>query len=728
MTSATNNLPADSNFAFTSRSDTLLAMCFLMTLVTLVIPLPTFLLDMLLALNLGGSILLLLITMNSRKPLDLSVFPSLLLLTTLFRLSLNVASTRLILLNGDAGKIVSTFGDFVVGGNLIVGVVIFAILVTIQFIVITKGASRISEVNARFTLDAMPGKQMSIDAELNMGAIDEKEATRRRHQLAREAEFFGAMDGASKYVRGDAIAGLVILAVNILGGVTIGLMNGLPAMEALRLYSVLTIGDGLVSQIPALVIAMAAGILVTKSGSNASLGDDIRNQFSAGWQSLTTGAVVLLAVSFTPGFPKFPFWLMAIGLAVAGQRIRQSQMEARKAPPPPVAEPAPPEEQSPEERNLNRFLQNDRIRLEVGANLEGLIEPKQGRSLASRITTLRDEMATKYGFWIPRVRICGNLSMEVGLYRLMINGREVGKGTLHPGQLLAINPAGTDFDFPGEATVDPAFGFPARWIDESSQRRASLMGLTVVEPSTVLVTHLGECLRAHADELLSREDLQKMLVRLKETAPTIVEEIRPDIVRPSVLHQVLRNLLAEQVPITSLESILEAVIQHGPGVKDADELTERVRTSVGHLVLERFKSPEGRARIVCLDGPLNEYLAKAATGTVPQLKPHQLQALVTRLRTEMEQAALRGEQIALAVEGSLRRQVRQMLVRSLPEIHVIAFSEIPGSMIPDMVAVIPVGDVIESTTRQPLAETAASHAPPIRPARPAPPPAVARAG
>ena len=667
-----------------------------MTLVTLVIPLPTFLLDMLLALNLGSAILLLIVTMNSRKPLDMSVFPSLLLLLTMFRLSLNVATTRLILLNGDAGKIVTTFGDFVVGGNLIVGVVIFAILVTIQFIVITKGATRISEVNARFTLDAMPGKQMSIDAELNMGAIDEKEASKRRRLLAREAEFFGAMDGASKYVRGDAIAGLVILAVNILGGVTIGMMNGQSFMDAIRVYTILTIGDGLVSQIPALVISMAAGILVTKSNSDSSLGEEIRSQFAAGWQSMMTGAVVLFAVSFTPGFPKLPFWAMALALVIISQRSRAAHQKKLLEPeiPEPVA--AAGEDQPPEEKNLGRFLNNDRIRVEVGAGLEVLIEPKQGRGLAARISTLRDEMATQHGFWIPRVRVCGNLQMDVMAYRLMVNGREVASGMLQPGNVLAINPAGNEFDLPGESAVDPAFGLPAKWIDETSRRRAEMMGLTVVEPATVLVTHLGEMLRKHANELLSREDLQRMLLRLKESSPTIVEEVRADMLRPAVLHQLLRNLLAEQVPITSLETIVESAIQFGALQKEPDELTEKVRTAIGHIVVNRFRTADGRIRIICLDQQLDSQLKQMSQGNLIPLKPAQLQKLVTRLRAEFEQAALRGETVALAVDGSIRRAIRQTVTRSLPEFAVVAYSEIPAAMAPDVVAIIRMNEIFDS--------------------------------
>ncbi len=689
-------ISTDSNFSFATRSDTALSVMLLLTLVTLIIPLPTFLLDMLLALNLGGAILLLLVTMNARKPLELSVFPALLLLMTLFRLSLNVATTRLILLNGDAGKIVTTFGDFVVGGNLIVGIVIFAILITIQFIVITKGATRISEVNARFTLDSMPGKQMAIDAELNMGAIDEKEASRRRQTLAREAEFFGAMDGASKYVRGDAIAGLVILAVNILGGVTLGMMQGQALGDAVEMYTILTIGDGLVSQIPALVISMAAGILVTKSGSDQSLGEEIRSQFTASWRSLMLAAGVLAAVSLTPGLPKLPFWLMALALAVVAQRIRQQQ--ARPALPAetlPAAQAG--DDKPPEERNLARFLQCDRIRLEVGAMLQSLVEPRQGRDLAARISALRDEMATQYGFWIPRVRIFGNNHLpDVQQFRLHVNGRQISEGVIQTSHLLAVHPEGRSFEFPGEKTTDPAFGLPACWIDPASRQRAEAMGLMVTEPAHVLITHLGEHLRRHAHELLSREDLQRMLVRLKESAPTIVEEIRPEILRPAVLHQVLRNLLAEQVPITSLESIVEAALQFGAAIKDPEELTERVRAAIGPIVTDRFRGGDGRIRIVVCEPALDQQLRQQMQPGLIPLKASQLQRLVTRLRHELDQAALRGQPAALAVDSAVRRALRQTLIRSLPDLPLISFAEIPGGTYPEIVATVRLGDVYEN--------------------------------
>ncbi len=628
MANTTEN--GESNFAFAGRSETWLSATFLLALIILIVPLPTFLLDMLLACNLSASIILLLVTLGAKRPLDVSVFPSLLLLLTLFRLSLNVGTTRLILLNANAGKIVLTFGDFVVGGNLIVGVVIFLILVTIQFIVITKGATRISEVNARFTLDAMPGKQMAIDAELNSGAISEKEARERRLNITREAEFYGAMDGASKYVRGDAIAGLVIMVVNILGGVLLGMSRGQSVLDALHIYSILTIGDGLVTQIPALVIATSAGILVTKSSSESSLGDEISVQVTRGYRSLYIGAFIMLLLSLTPGFPKAPFILIGIALFWFVRRARRQQtMEIERG----MSEQQKAQDQqlqdeSPEEKNLVQFLQTDRIVVEIGAGLISMIEPKRGQGIAARIATMRADMARQYGFWIPQTRVCDNLSAGVNEYRFLVSGREVGRGELMPDHYLAINNGSSTTPLKGIQTRDPAFDLPAMWIDEGTKRRAEMMGYTVVDCPAVLITHLSETLRRHAHELLSREDLQKMLTKLKEVAPTTVEEIRSDTVRPDMLHQVLVRLLAEGIPITSLEKIVESAIHFGPNHKDVIKLTEKVRGNLGHLICDPFRNSAGQVQVVILEPKLEHHFRQVATETTLALMPQSIERLV----------------------------------------------------------------------------------------------------
>ncbi|MCS7467174.1 flagellar biosynthesis protein FlhA [Stieleria sp. ICT_E10.1] len=682
----------DSNFGFLQRSELWLSASFLAMLVVLIIPLPTFLLDMFLACNIAAAILLLLVTLGAKKPLDIASFPSLLLLLTLFRLSLNVATTRLILLDANAGKIVLTFGDFVVGGNLVVGVVIFLILVTIQFIVITKGATRISEVNARFTLDAMPGKQMAIDAELNSGAIDEKEARDRRKGLTQEAEFYGAMDGASKYVRGDAIAGLIIMIVNILGGVVLGVSDGQAITDALQVYSILTIGDGLVSQIPALIIATSAGILVTKSASESNLGDEINEQVSGAYRSLFLGPMILVLIAFTPGFPKFPFLLLAAAVFAfvffAKQRETAKTEEAEREPEVVAAT------ETPEEKGLQKFVQPERIIIEIGAGLIALAEPKRGKGIAERISTLREDVAIEHGFWVPAARIRDNLQIGVNEYRFLICGREIARGQVFVNDYLAINPGSINAELEGEPIRDPAFDLPAKWIPESQRRRAEVLGFTVVDAPTVLITHLSECLRKHAHELLSRQDLQSMLEKLKEIAPTTVEEIKPDTVRPATLHQVLLNLLRERISITALEKIVESAVQFGPQIKDPVQLTEKIRGGIGHIICDRFRDSNGNVRVIILEPRLEHYFREHLNGDAIVLRPDQLERLIMELQAKWEASRLKNQMATVLVDSSVRFPLHRTIFRSLPEISVVAYSEVPSDMRIESVGMIRYEDVL----------------------------------
>lgn len=690
------------NLGFAQRSETWLSIAFLATLALLVVPLPTFLLDMFLAMNLASAIMLLLVTMSAKRPLDVSVFPSLLLLMTLFRLSLNVATTRVILLNGDAGKIVNTFGEFVVGGNLIVGIVIFLILVTIQFIVITKGATRISEVNARFTLDALPGKQMAIDAELNVGAINESEAKQRRKELASETEFFGAMDGASKYVRGDAIAGLIIMVVNVLGGVLLAATQGMSVTEAVQLYSILTIGDGLVSQIPALIIATSAGILVTKSSSDSNLGDEIGSQVMMGHRALYTSGFILLVVAMVPGLPKLPFFGLAAAIFAVVSIARKNEQKAEQQ----IAEQETlqtVEDPSPEETSLTKFLQTDRIVVEIGAGLIYLVEPKKGKGITDRVRSLRNDLGQQWGFWVPPVRIRDNLQIETSEYRIQIAGREVARGQVLANHYLAINPEKIELGILGTETVDPAFGLPAVWIDEADRRRAEIAGLTVVDASTVLITHLGECLKKHAHELLSREDMQKMLDKLKEVAPATVADIKPDTVRPGVLHQVLVSLLQESVSIAPLEKIVEAAIFHGVQVKTVAELTERIRQELGPVIVDRFRDENGKVRVILIEPKLLHALRESLNGEMIAFQPAQLERLVEKYQQAWEMASVKNKPAAALVDSSIRRAMRLTLQRSLPNLVFIAFNEIPNELQIDPIAMIRHEDVYASNqVDQPL--------------------------
>ena len=641
---------------------------------------------MFLATNLAIGILLLLITLNAKRPLDVSVFPSLLLLMTLFRLALNVATTRLILLYGNAGMIVDAFGELVVGGNLIVGCVVFLILVTIQFIVITKGATRISEVNARFTLDSMPGKQMAIDAELNIGAINETEARKRRADLAAESEFFGAMDGASKYVRGDAIAGLVIMAVNILGGVILAVTNGDTLSDAVQLYTILTIGDGLVSQIPALIIAASAGVLVTKSSSDSNLGQEIGQQVMNGYRAMFTGAIILLFVAMVPGLPKIPFIGIAALIFWMVRTAKKNDVEKTiKEEAEEHVEQSPP---SSDEQNLDSFLQHDRIVIEIGAGLIHLVENKTGKSIVDRVTTLRKDLGVQFGFWIPKVRIRDNLQIGVQEYRVFVAGRQVGKGQIQPNDYLAINPGNVNLQIDGTETTDPAFGLPAKWVTESNRRRAEISGFTVVDAATVLITHLGECLKRHADELLSREDLQKMLDKLKEVSPTIVAEVRPDGLNAGALHQVLIRLLKESVSISSLERIIESCVHHFGRTKVISELTELVRTDIGPIIVDGFRDDSGRVRVMLMDPKLEHRFRQASNGEMIAMQPDQLAGLVDKLKSTWEVSSMKNEAVAVLVDSSLRLAMRQTIQRSLPQVSIISYSEIPCDLLIEPVSVI----------------------------------------
>ena len=683
------------NLGFAQRSETWLSASFLMTLVVLIVPLPTFLLDMFLAMNLASAILLLLITLNARRPLDVSVFPSLLLLMTLFRLALNVATTRLILLNGNAGKIVDTFGDLVVGGNLIVGGVIFLILVTIQFIVITKGATRISEVNARFTLDAMPGKQMAIDAELNVGAINEMQAKKRRAELASEAEFYGAMDGASKYVRGDAIAGLVIMVVNILGGVLLAVSTGQSITDALQLYTILTIGDGLVSQVPALIIATSAGILVTKSSSDSNLGEEIGSQVMRGHRAMFTGGIILFLMVFVPGLPKIPFVLMA-GLALLmTQKAKQQEANHEKEESEENEQPSAPDV-SPDQKALDEFLKHDRIVVEIGAALIHLVEPKRGKGIVDRVTSLRKDIGNQFGFWVPNVRIRDNLQIDVQEYRIIVCGRQVGVGNIQPSGFLAINPGSVSVEIDGTDTTDPAFGLPAKWIDESNSRRAEIAGYTVVDAATVLITHLGECLKKHSHELLGREDMQKMLDKLKEVAPSIVAEIKPETLRSGVLHQVLVSLLKESVSISALEKIIESAIFHSGQTKTVSELTELVRSDIGPVIVDRFRDDSGRVNVILLEPKLEHWLRQNVNGEMIAMQPDQLGKLVDKCKQSWELSSMKNQPAAVLVDSSIRRSLRQTVHRSLPQVSIVAYHEIPADLLIEPVTVIRHDDIFES--------------------------------
>jgi flagellar biosynthesis protein FlhA len=675
-------------------------------LVIFLVPLPTIVLDLLLAFNLTATILLLLITLTVRQPLEFSTFPSLLLLLTLYRLALNVATTRLILLDGHAGTIVEAFGRIVVGGNLVVGMVIFLILVVIQFVVITKGAGRVSEVAARFTLDSMPGKQMAIDAEMNAGLIDEAEARRRRSSLMRESEFYGTMDGASRFVRGDAIAAIIITAVNLLGGIAIGLINGMSVGEAVNRYSILTIGDGLITQIPALITATASGMLVTKATSDISLGQELGNQFKGSVGPLYLGAIILVGLALAPGMPMLPFLLLAVAVFALARQLSRPAPAAPATAATPGGAAAPGAAgaadagpaKSPVEGYMEDFLQADRVSLEIGAALIPLVSARRGPGLLDRIGGLRRDLARQSGLWVPAVRVRDNIQLDPAVYRVLLGGREVARGEVRPDLWMAIDPGGAAARLPldGEDAREPAFGLPAKWIPEPERNRAEMAGYTVVDAPSVVITHLGEVVRRHASELLGRDDLKSMLDKVREANPAVVDELMQNVGGTTTLHRVLTLLLAERVPISNLGRILESLATHAPVTKDAGDLTERVRADIGRAVIDRFRDPSGRVRAIVLDPRLEVDLRRSVQNHQLILDPARLEGLTLRLAAEVRKAGARGFEVALLCDSSIRRAVHHALARTLNDLAVIAYQEIPTDILMEPVAVVRPEELVTS--------------------------------
>ena len=667
------------------NSETTLSVGLLSGLVVMLVPLPTPLLDALLACNLGATFLLLLITLNAKQAMELSVFPSLLLLLTLFRLALNVATTRLILLDADAGKIVTAFGNYVVGGQLIVGLVIFLILITIQFMVITKGAGRISEVAARFTLDAMPGKQMAIDAELSAGAINDAEARRKRAALSQETEFYGAMDGASKFVRGDSIAGLIITVVNLLGGVVMGLTNGLSFSDSVTTYSILTVGDGLVSQIPALVIATTAGVLVTKTTSENSLGEEINAQLFQSRQPIWIGASILFAMALIPGMPSIPFLSIAAGLVFLTRYIKPEEVPAEESGSTGESAGKPGEggevKGPSEEEQIDEFLLSDRAVIEVGARLVPSIKSGKTKGLSERITALRKELSKANGVWIPPVRINSNLLLQADEYRILVAGRRVAGASVYDGQMLAILPEHQRATVAGLDTTEPSFGLPARWIVESDRRVAEVQGCTVVDPLSVLITHLGEVLKEHSHELLTLESLKQMLKRVEAFAPTVVEEIRPETIRIGTLHQVLVQLAEDRIPLNDLALILESILNHAPGNNDINHLTDCVRADLGRLVCEQFRHSDGSLQVMTLAPQLDAHLRQSIHEGQLAIGPAQLGKLIQAVSKTWSECRRKQQNVALLVDQAIRRPLRQVLARSVPQLRYIGYQEVPHDMI-----------------------------------------------
>ena len=653
-------------------------------LAMMVLPLPAFVLDLMFTFNIAVSVMVMLVAMYTRKPLDFSVFPTVLLVTTLLRLSLNVASTRVVLLEGHtgpdaAGKVIEAFGHFLVGGNTAVGLVVFIILTVINFVVITKGAGRIAEVGARFTLDAMPGKQMAIDADLNAGLIDEKEAKRRRAETAQEADFYGAMDGASKFVRGDAVAGILIMGINVVGGLIVGVIqHNMELGQAANNYTLLTIGDGLVAQLPALIISVAAGLVVSRVGDEGDMGSQVVGQVFSNPQVLVLTAAILGVLGLIPGMPNFVFLLLAGGLGALAWYGGKRQAAIAEEEVPAAAAPAvPPEAQ---EASWTDVTPVDVLGLEVGYRLIPMVDKAQDGELLKRIRGLRKKFARDIGFLSSAVHIRDNLELKPNAYRIVLKGVEVGNGMAFPGQFMAINPGRVSGPLNGRETTDPAFGLPAVWVDAGQREQAHALGYTVVDASTVVATHLNHLVLSHAAELLGRTETQALLDHIAKDNPKLVEDLVPKLLPLATVQRVLQNLLDEGVNIRDMRSIVEVLAECAPRVQDPVELTTRVRQALGRAIVQGLFPGNGEIQVMALDPGIERVLLQAIGGGGPEggaIEP----GLADTLLRETAVAAQRMEDIGLPpvllVPPALRWLLSRFLRRSVPTLKVVSNAEVP---------------------------------------------------
>ncbi len=649
-----------------------------MILAMLIIPLPTFLLDALFTFNISLGLIILLVSLYMTRPLEFSAFPTALLLTTLLRLSLNVAAARIILLHGQngpgaAGVVIESFGQFVVGGDYAVGIIVFAILVIINFVVITKGAGRIAEVSARFTLDAMPGKQMAIDADLNAGLIDQQEAQRRRQEIAQEADFFGSMDGASKFVRGDAIAAILILFINLIGGLIIGVwQHGLSLNTAAHDYTLLSIGDALVAQIPALVISIAAGIVVSTVNTGSDLGKQLMGELLRKEEVLVIVAVILGILGIIPGMPHLPF--LGAALVLGGYAWWRRRFR------PTATTQAEPQQAAPEEVSWDSVEPVDPLGLELGYRLIPLVDQSHGGELLARIRGVRKKFAQDFGFLVPAVHVRDNLELRPTLYRITFKGVEVAGGEVLPDLLLAIDPGNVLGKIEGTATRDPSFGLPAYWIDPQRRDQAVALGYTVVDPATVIATHLHQMLLQRGAELLGREEVEGLISHLASRSPKLVEDVFPKLLSPDKFKKILQNLLRESVPIRDLRTIVETLAEHAPESQDIDSLTAAVRQSLGAYIVQDLFAGQVELPVAVLDGTLEQLLQESLrNGNGEQLEPGLAQRILEKAGSLMQQMEANGMQPVLLAMGPLRSFLARFLTRAAPRMRVLSYGEIPDN-------------------------------------------------
>ena len=664
----------------------------LMILAMMVLPLPAFVLDVFFTFNIAISILVLLVAVNTQKTLDFSVFPSILLVTTLLRLSLNVASTRVVMLQGHtgpdaAGKVIEAFGHFLVGGNFAVGIVVFMILVVINFVVITKGAGRVAEVSARFTLDAMPGKQMAIDADLNAGLIGEEEARRRRTEVSRESEFYGSMDGASKFVRGDAIAGIVIMLLNVVGGLIVGvLQHNMELAQAAKNYTLLTIGDGLVAQIPGLIISIAAGMVVTRVSDDRDIGTQVLGQMFRNARVIGLTAAIVGFLGLIPGMPNLVFLLLASTLGWFAWKMKQAERKIVETP----VKVAPPPVQEAMEASWSDVAPLDVLGLEVGYRLIPLVDKSQDGELLRRIRGIRKKFAQEVGFLVSPVHIRDNLELKPNTYRILLKGVEVGTGEAYVGQFLAINPGRVAGTLNGAVTKDPAFGLPATWIDASQRDQAQAYGYTVVDASTVVATHLNHLILTHAGELLGRQEVQQLLDHLAKEMPKLVEDLVPKVLPLGTLQKILQGLLEEGVHIRDMRTIIETVADHATRTQSADDLTTQVRIALGRAIAQQLFPGVSEMQVMSLDPTLERLLSQAVSGGSENtsFEPGLADTLLRETATASERQESLGLPPVLLVPASLRVLLSRFLRRTVPQLKVLSHNEVPENRIIKVTSII----------------------------------------
>ncbi|MEQ3450953.1 flagellar biosynthesis protein FlhA [Enterococcus cecorum] len=669
-----------------NRTDVIVAFLVVAIIGLIIVPLPAFLLDLLIVVNLTIAINILLITLFTKNVLEFSTFPTVLLITTIFRLSLNLSSTRLILSRGNGGHVIDAFANVVTGSNYIVGIILFIIIMIVQLAVVTKGAGRVSEVSARFTLDAMPGKQMAIDSDLNAGLITEEQARIRRKDLQREADFYGSMDGASKFVKGDAIAGVLITLINLIGGAIIFSVNGsLSITEALSQFGKLSIGDGLVSAIPSLLISIASGVIVTRSDNDSTFGMDIFQDATRNPNLFRIVSVILFVLAFVPGFPFIPFVLIGLGLLGASFVIKQQeekeialrQEEQRKLE-------LQRKKQEQEDDDSVASFQVEPIALEIGYGLIPLVDSSIDNSLMSRIVAIRKQSAHELGILVSPVRIRDNLYLEPNCYSIKIRGNEIAKGDVYPNQVMVISQNDDPIPFHGIATKEPAFHLDAMWIDEAEKENAELQGFTVIEPLTVITTHLKEVIYAHASELLGRQEVKKLLEGIKDQNNVVIDELIPDIIRLGEVQKVLQNLLDEKIPINDLATILETLADYGLVTKDTEMLTEYVRQALKRTIANKYADEEHRLNVIVVHPKIEDMIAqsiqKTATGSFPVLKPDMVNQLLEKLgNLHHELLANQVDHVVLA-SPKIRLAFRKIIAFNFPDIAVLSLNEIPNEI------------------------------------------------